>query len=110
MENKFDRPIPAFIRAAQRMLGSGLTLIPNTEWKEWSTYALDEHPGLQLKVYHHAQIHFLWHGRPVATARNTEEERYIMKKYRVEAGLPFVAMSRQSVQEALAFAQDLDKK
>lgn len=110
MESKFDRSMPGFIRAAQRMLGSQLTLVPNTEWKDWSIYRLEAHPGLELKVYYYAAIHYLWNGRPVATKRNTEEERYLMKKYRIEAPLPWIAMSEQAVQEALAFAQDLDKK
>ena len=105
----FNRDLQGFVRPAQRMFGSRLILIPNEEWKDYNTYEIEDWPGLQLKVYYHAAIHYLWRGRPIPTQRNSEEERYLMLKYGTEAPLPWVALSPTSIQEALAWARSLDK-
>lgn len=107
MKENFSKDLNPWVRAAQKMLGHGLVLIPNEELKDHNLYAVEEHPDLQLKVYYHACIQFLWKGRPVPTKHNSELDQRLLLKYRMEAPLPWVAMTRTAVSEALEFARDL---
>ena len=103
----FSKELGPWVRGAQVMLGHRLLLIPNAELKDHNLYDVDGHPGLQLKVYYHAQIQFLWKGRPVPTRWNSELDQRLVVKYRMEAPLPWVAMTKTAVEEALEFARDL---
>ncbi len=107
METNFSRDLNPWVRAAQKMLGHQLILIPNEEVKDHNLYAVEEHPDLQLKVYYYAKVQFLWKGRPVPTKHNSELDQRLVIKYRMEAALPWVAMTKTAVEEALEFAQAL---
>ena len=107
METNFSRDLNPWVRAAQKMLGHQLVLIPNLELTDHNLYAVDGHPDLQLKVYYHAKVQFLWKGRPVPTKHNSELDQRLVIKYKMEAALPWVAMTKTAVKEALEFAQAL---
>lgn len=107
METNFSRDFTPWVRGAQVMLGHRLLLIPNAEVQDHNLYEIDGHPGLQLKVYYYAQIQFLWKGRPIPTRWNSELDQRLVLKYSMEAPLPWSAMTKTAVEEALEFAQAL---
>lgn len=107
MQTDFSRPLRPWVRGAQVMLGCELVLVPNEEVKDHNLYLIKGQPDLQLKVYYHACIQFLWKGRPVPTRRNSELDQRLVLKYKMEAPLPWSAMTSTAIEEALEFARDL---
>lgn len=107
MQTDFSRPLRAWVRGAQVLLGRGLQPWPNPEPRDHNLYSVEGQPDLQLKVYYHAQVQFLWKGQPVPTRRNSELDQRLVLKWQMEAPLPWSALTLTSIEEALEFARDL---